>query len=234
MKRAILVSVLLSGLALGALSVVLYTSKLHEELSRLRRENLELSQELGQVAQVSKKLDELLKSYDEIAPQVAGIQGEIDATRDYVSKIEALTPQGLNGRGRAELKLLIEEVIASERQRQREEAVQWADDLRERHLDELTSMAHLSPAQKKELAGLIREEQKQINGAYARFAQGLAREDDLRRAKEDARIERDRKVKELLAPDQYQKYAEWARQRDLYRAGINRRQQSTDTNQDDL
>ena len=73
MKRAILVSVLLSGLALCAFLVVLYTSKLHEELSRLRRENLELSTELEQVAEVSKKLDELLKSYDEIAPQVAEV-----------------------------------------------------------------------------------------------------------------------------------------------------------------
>lgn len=210
------------------------TSDLEAELARLEQENEALKKELEEVVKLSKKLDELLKSYEEMAPQVTGIQNEIDATRDYISKIEALTPEGINERGRAELKLLIEEVMAAENERRLAEQQQWAEDLKDRHLDELAAFAHLSPEQKKKVTDCLQEEQEQVNDAYSQLAQGLARADDIKRAREDARIEKDKRIKSLLAADQYRKFKEWERQRDMFRAGINRRQQSPNSNQDDL
>ena len=237
MNRAFLIAFVMA--ALGACLLIpsgcsRRSGRLEADLARLEKENRELRKQMEEVAQFSKKIEELLQAYDKIPPQITEIQNEINATRDYVSKIEALTPQGINERGRAELKLLIEEVIAEENQRRRTENQQWAEDLRQRHLDELAAMAHLSPEQKDEVSKYIKEEQDQVNKIYSELAQGLARFEDVKRAKEDARIEREKKVKSLLDPDQYRKYKDWERQRDMFNAGINRRQQSPNANQDDL
>ena len=178
------------------------SDQLEVELARLQKENRERRRQLEEVAKLSEKMEGLLDSYDEMAPQISEIQSEIDSTRDYISKIEALTPAGINERGRAELKLLIEEVIAEDRQRRRAEHQEWAADLRQRHIDELASLAHLSPEQKGKLSGYLKQELEQVNSAYSQFAQGLARMEDIKRAKEDARIEKEKKVKSLLAPDQ--------------------------------
>jgi len=208
--------------------------ELEAELARLQKENAELKKEIEKVAKLSSAIEEVLKSYEELAPQMDDIQREIDSTRDYVSKIEALTPKGMNPRARAELKLLIEEVMAEDQQRRRTEQQQWAEDLWQRHLDELASLAHLSPDQKKKISQFMREEQQQVRLAYSQFVQGTARMEDIDRAKESALAERDKKVRAVLDPDQYKKYEDWERERDMFRAGINRRQQSPNANQDDL
>ncbi|NOZ20538.1 MAG: hypothetical protein GXP25_05550 [Planctomycetes bacterium] len=210
------------------------TGELEAELARLQKENAELKKEIGKVVKLSSAIQEVLKSYEELAPQMDEIQREIDATRDYVSKIEALTPKGMNPRARAELKLLIEEVMAEEQQRRQAEQRRWAEDLWERHLDELVALAHLSPVQKKQIAQFMKEEQQQVRMAYSQLVQGTARVEDIDRAKENALATRDKKVKAILAPDQYKKYEDWKRERDMFRAGINRRQQSPNANQDDL
>lgn len=204
------------------------------ELARLRKENQELKAQIDEFAKLSKQVDDLLKSHEDLAPQLSEIQNEVDATRDYMSKIEALTPKGINERGRAELKLLIEEVLAEQEQKQNVEQQQWAEDLRDRHMDELAAFAHLSPEQKEKVAKYLKDELDQVNSAYSQFAQGVARIEDVNRAREDARVEKHKKIRALLDADQYRKYKEWERQRDVFRAGINRRQQSPNANQDDL
>ena len=210
------------------------TEELETQVAHLQKENAELKKELEKVAKLSSAIQDVLKSYEELTPQMDEIQREIDSTRDYVSKIEALTPKGMNKRARAELKLLIEEVMAEDQQRRRAEQQQWAQDMQGRHLDELAALAHLSPEQKGKVSQFIKEEQEQIRLAYSRFVQGTARVEDIQRAKDSAMAKRDKNVKSVLDPNQYKKYEDWKRQRDVFRAGINRRQQSPNANQDDL
>ncbi|MEW6355640.1 MAG: hypothetical protein AB1696_04885 [Planctomycetota bacterium] len=126
-------------------------------MARLQKENAELRKELDKVATLSSAVQDVLKSYSELAPQMDEIQRDIDSTRDHVSKIEALAPQGMNDRARAELKLLIEEVMAEDMLRWQAEHQQWAENLWARHLDELAALAHLSPEQKKKIAQFLKE-----------------------------------------------------------------------------
>ena len=89
------------------------TAELETQVARLQKENAELKKELEKVAKLSSAIQDVLKSYEELTPQMDEIQREIDSTRDYVSKIEALTPKGMNKRARAELKLQHGEAVYS-------------------------------------------------------------------------------------------------------------------------
>jgi len=208
------------------------TRELQNEVNRLKAENQALQRELEKQIE---RVDALIASYDRMEPKLDEIENEIDTTRDSLSKLKALTSgDTMDERTRMELKALIREVVEETEEAERREQAQWGPDLFERHLDELASSARLTPEQKEKIEMYIRQEREQTRAAYISFAAGLSTAEDIRRAKDEARLEKEKKIKQLLAPDQFEKYKEWARERDLFRAGVNRRQQAPDADQDDL
>jgi len=207
------------------------TAELEQEISRLRAENEALRRELDKQ---TKRVNELLASYDSLLPKVDEIEEQIDATRRTLSNLSALSGQQMNERLRAELKTLIREVVEEREEARRLEQQEWGLDLRERYFDELAAEARLTPQQKDKIKLYMKQEREQVRAAYISYAAGLSTAEEVRRVVNEAKAQKEQKIKALLDEDQYKKYQEWARQRDIFRAGINRRQQAPNANEDDL
>jgi predicted RNase H-like nuclease (RuvC/YqgF family) len=207
-------------------------AELESKLAAAAEENDKLRQEL-ETAQ--KRMEQLVAANAALAPKVTQLENEIEAARRSLSRIAALTPDGMNDRMRAEIRRLVQEVLEADQEERAAQQREWIEDLRSRHLDELVAAAHLSPEQKEKLKVYEEEEREAIRAAYMSARMGGTPATALNKARDDARIEKEKKIKALLDPEQYSKYQEWKRQGvDPFRAGINRRQQAPNANQKDM
>jgi hypothetical protein len=208
------------------------TAELEARLAAATRENEALRKQLETDG---KRVEQAIAANASLAPKIAQLESELDAARRALSRITAVTADGMNERMREEVKRIVQEVLDAHQEERLAEQREWMDDLRSRHMDELVAAAHLSPEQKEKLKLYEEEEREALRTAYMKARERGLPMDATGKVREQAREERENKIKALLDADQYAKYAEWKRQEaDLYRFGINRRQQSPNANQKDM
>jgi len=205
---------------------------LEQRLATATQENERLRQQLEDER---KQVERALAANAALAPKVAELEREVEAARRSVSRIAALTPDGMSDRMRAEVKRTVQEMLDANEEERRAEQRAWVDDLRSRHADELVAAAHLSPEQKEKLKLYEEEEQQALRTAYMNARTSPGATEPLSKVRERLRLEKEKKIQALLDPEQFAKYLEWKRQEaDLYRSGLNRRQQSPNANQKDM
>ena len=196
-----------------------------QDNERLRRE----------LAEEQRRLEQALAANAALAPKVAELEREAEAARRSLSRITALTPDGMSERMRAEVRRTVQEMLDAQEEERNAERRAWVDDLRSRHMDELVAAAHLSPEQKEKLKVFEEEEQEGIRAAYVNSRAGRMAVEPINQARGRLRVEKEQKIRALLDPEQFAKYLEWKRQEaDMYRSGLNRRQQSPNANQKDM
>jgi hypothetical protein len=207
-------------------------AELERRLAAGQQENDRLRQQLDEER---KRVDEALAANAALAPKVAQLEREVEAARRSLSRISALTPDGMSERMRAEVRRIIQEMQDTAEEERNAERRAWVDDLRSRHMDELVAAAHLSPEQKEKLQLYEEEEQQALRSAYMAARTSRAVAEPINKARERIRQEKEDKIRALLDADQFAKYLEWKRQEaDLFRSGLNRRQQSPNANQKDM
>ena len=207
-------------------------ANLEQRLATSRQENDRLRQQLDEER---KHVDQVLSANAALEPKVAQLEREVEAARRSLSRITALTPDGMSERMRAEVKRIVQEMQEASEEERNAERRAWVDDLRSRHMDELVAAAHLSPEQKEKLNLYEEEEQQGLRAAYMTARTNRTVTEPMNKVRERLRQEKENKIRALLDADQFAKYLEWKRQEaDLFRSGLNRRQQSPNANQKDM
>ena len=206
--------------------------EMEKRLAAATQENERLRQQL---AEEQRRVEQALAANAALAPKIAQLEQEVEAARRSVSRIAALTPDGMSERMRAEVKRIVQEMLDATEEERNAERRAWVEDLRSRHMDELVAAAHLSPEQKEKLKLYEEEEQQALRTAYITSrASGVAAE-PMNKVRDRLREEKEKKIRALLDAEQFAKYLEWKRQEaDVYRSGLNRRQQSPNANQKDM
>lgn len=208
------------------------TTELQAQLAASIEENKKLHQELDAM---QKRLEQLMATNAALAPKVAQLEQQIDEAKRTLSRITALTPDGMSERLRAEVKRIIQESLDADREERIAEQRAWFEDLRSRHFDELVAAAHLSPEQKEKLKAYEEEEQRALRAAYMSARADSVRAEPIEKVRERLRMEKEQKIRAILTPEQFAQYQEWKRQgADIYRSGLNRRQQAPEANQKDM
>ncbi len=211
-------------------------SKRVEDLEARLAASLQENDRLRQQLETDRRrLEQLIAANQALAPKVAQLEREVEAARQSLSRIAAMSPDGMNERMRAEVRRMVQEVGEQFQEDRLAEQRAWMQDLRSRHMDELVASAHLSPAQKEKLKAYEEEEQQAIKTAYLQSRMGKPQAEPITRVRERIRQEKETKIRALLSPEQYALYVEWKRQEgDIFRSGLNRRQQSPNANQKDM
>lgn len=206
--------------------------ELKSRLATTTHENERLRQQLEEER---RRVDQALAANAALAPKVERLEREVDEARRSLSRIAALTPDGMSERMRAEVKRIVQEMLDASEDERNAERRAWVEDLRSRHMDELVAAAHLSPEQKEKLKLYEEEEQQAIRAAYMNSRTNRITAEPMNKVRERLREEKETKIRALLDADQFAKYLEWKRQEvDMYRSGLNRRQQSPNANQKDM